>query len=135
MDGGGAGAGRAAVAVEGEGGARRPQGLNVTAETVAGEVAAGLAAERLVVRTGVAGVVDAAGAVRPRLSVDGVRDLLDNGTVTGGMIPKVEAALRAAAAGVPTTIADGRQTGALRALLAGRAADTAAAGICGTSIA
>ena len=62
-------------------------------------------------------------------------ETMDNGTVTGGMIPKVEAALRAAAAGVPTTITDGRQTGALGALLAGTAADTTAAGICGTSIA
>ena len=124
-----------AVEVEGEGEALRPQLLNVNADTVAGEIAAALPAERLVFLTDVPGVLDAAGAVRPRLSVAEARDLLDNGTVTGGMIPKVEAALRAAAAGVPTTIADGRQTGALRALPAGSAADTAAAGICGTSIA
>lgn len=132
---GGAVAVLASIAVEVEGEALRPQLLNVNADTVAGEIAAALPAERLVFLTDVAGVLDAASAVRPRLNVAEVRDLLDNGTVTGGMIPKVEAALCAAAAGVPTTIADGRQTGALRELLAGTAADIAAAGLCGTSIA
>ena len=132
---GGAVAVLASIAIEVEGEALRPQLLNVNADTVAGEIAAALRAERLVFLTDVPGVMDAAGAVRPRLSVAEAQDLLDNGTVTGGMIPQVEAALRAAAAGVPTAIADGRQTGVLRALLAGSAADTAAAGICGTSIA
>ena len=132
---GGAVAVLAPIAVEVEGEALRPQLLNVNADTVAGEIAAALPAERLVFLTDVAGVLDAAGAVCPRLSIAEVRALLDNGTVTGGMIPKVEAALRAATAGVPTAIADGRQTGTLSTLLAGTVADTAAAGIRGTSIA
>ncbi|MDZ4278662.1 MAG: hypothetical protein U1B78_05930, partial [Dehalococcoidia bacterium] len=43
--------------------------------------------------------------------------LITNGAISGGMIPKVDSALRAAAAGVPTLIGDSRQEGALRALL------------------
>jgi acetylglutamate kinase len=97
----------------------QPQLLNVNADTVAGEVAAALPAERLVFLTDVPGVMDAEGAVRPQLSAAEARDLLKSGAVTGGMIPKVEAALRAAAGGVPTAVVDGREAGALRALLAG----------------
>ncbi len=114
----------APIAVEVEGEALRPQLLNVNADTVAGDVAATLPAERLVFLTDVPGVMDADGAVRPRLSAAEARGLLKSGAVSGGMIPKVEAALRAAAAGAPTEVLDGREAGALRALLAGDAAAT-----------
>jgi len=62
------------------------------------------------------------------------RELLDNSVVTSGMIPKVEAGLRAAACGVPTAIADGRRPGALRDLLAAAPADEAAAQLNATVI-
>ena len=103
----------------------RPQLLNVNADTVAGDVAATLPAERLVFLTDVPGVMDADGTVRPRLSTAEARGLLKSGAVSGGMIPKVEAALRAAAAGVPTQVLNGGEAGALHALLAGGAAPTA----------
>jgi len=105
----------APIAVE-EGAA---QLLNINADTAAGEVAAALHAEQLVFLTDVAGVMDGAGVVCDTLSAEEARGLLAEGTVAGGMIPKVEAALRAAAAGVPTAIADGREAGTLRALLDG----------------
>jgi len=118
----------APIAVEDADGILEPQLLNVNADTVAGELAAALGAERLVFLTDVPGVMDASGAVRPRLSADEARALLANGAATGGMVPKLEAALVAAAAGVATHVVDGREEGALRALLTGASA-------AGTSIA
>jgi acetylglutamate kinase len=109
----------APIAVEVEGESPRPQLLNVNADTAAGEVAAALRAERLVFLTDVPGVMDASGAVRARLSAKEARALVASGAVSGGMIPKVEAGLRAAAAGVPAAIIDGREAGALRRLLGG----------------
>ena len=123
----------APIALEVEGEAVRPQLLNVNADTAAGEIAAALPAQRLIFLTDVPGVSDAAGAVRPRLSVAEARELLDNGTVSGGMIPKVQASLRANVRGVPAVIADGRQPGFLRALL-GEAPEGQAAPATGTSI-
>lgn len=107
----------APIAIEADGEATRPQLLNVNADTAAGEVAAALGAERLVFLTDVAGVMDAAGSVRPRLGQAEARELLAGGTIAGGMIPKVESALRAASAGVPTVVIDGREAGALRSAL------------------
>ena len=111
----------APIAVEVEGEALRPQLLNVNADTVAGEVAAALPAQQLVVLTDVPGVMDASGAVRARLSAGEARELLASGAIGGGMIPKVEAALRAAERGVPAAIIDGREEGALRSALVGGA--------------
>jgi len=107
----------APIAIEVEGEAIQVQLLNVNADTAAGEIAAALPAERLVFLTDVAGVLDASGALRPALNAQEARALLDDGTIAGGMIPKVEAGLRAAAAGVRTVIADGRAEGALRSIL------------------
>jgi acetylglutamate kinase len=109
----------APIAIEVEGETVRPQLLNVNADTAAGEVAAALSAERLVFLTDVPGVMDASGTVQPRLNDAEARALIEAGTVEGGMVPKVEAALRASSAGVPASIVDGREPGALRALLAG----------------
>ncbi len=116
---GGAVAVLAPIAIEADGDAIRPQLLNINADTAAGEVAAALGADRLVFLTDVAGVMDAGGAVQPRLGQDAARELLKSGAVAGGMIPKVESALRAAAAGVPTVVVDGREAGALRKALTG----------------
>ncbi len=109
----------APIALEVEGESIHPQLLNVNADTVAGEVAAALPAERLVFLTDVPGVMDAGGAVRDQLGPAQARELVDGGAVTGGMVPKVEAALRAAEAGVQTVVADGREAGALRAAVVG----------------
>ena len=114
----------APIAIEIEGDALRPQLLNVNADTVAGEVAAALRARLLVFLTDVPGVMDAAGAVLPQLDAAQAGELLAAGTVAGGMVPKVEAALCAAEAAVPTVIADGRLAGTLRSAVAGNAGGT-----------
>lgn len=108
----------APIALEVEGEALKAQLLNVNADTVAGEIAAALPANRLVFLTDVPGVRDATGSVRRRLSADEARALLDNGAVNDGMIPKVQASLVANLRSVPTVIADGTQPGILRTLLA-----------------
>jgi acetylglutamate kinase len=125
---GGAVAVLAPIAIEIEGGALRPQLLNVNADTVAGDVAAALEAERLVFLTDVPGVLDAEGAAWPELSAAEAGELLKGGAVTGGMIPKLEAALAAAAAGVPTCVVDGREAGVLRALLDEERSDASVGG-------
>jgi acetylglutamate kinase len=112
-----------------EGGAVHPepvegQLLNVNADTAAGDVAVALQAERLVFLTDVPGVKDASGAVQAMLGPKAAKDLIDSGAVAGGMAPKVEAGLRAAAAGVETRIVDGREEGALRRVVAGEAVGT-----------
>ena len=86
----------APIAIEAEGEALRPQLLNINADTAAGEVAAALAAERLVFLTDVAGVMDASGVVLAELDSVQAEELLRAGTISGGMTPKVRAGLRAA---------------------------------------
>ena len=108
----------APIAVEVTGERLQPQLLNVNADTAAGQVAAALRAERLVFLTDVPGVMDANGAVRATLTAAEARELIDGRVAKGGMIPKLEAALVADAAGVATLIADGRKAGTLQALLA-----------------
>lgn len=110
----------APVAVEpGDGG----QLLNTNADTCAGEVAAALGADDLVLLTDVPGVL-VQGEVVPEVTAAAGARLLTDGTVAGGMIPKLEAALRAATAGCRAWIIDGRQAGALPAALEGGAAGT-----------
>ncbi|HEY7801459.1 MAG TPA: acetylglutamate kinase [Dehalococcoidia bacterium] len=101
-----------------------PQLLNTNADTAAGELAAALHAETLVFLTDVAGVLDGDRRVMPHLSVDEARGLIAEGIAAGGMIPKLEAAVRAAAAGCPARVVDGTQAGALAAVLSGGSAGT-----------
>jgi acetylglutamate kinase len=109
----------APIAVEADGDELHPQLLNLNADTAAGEVATALGAERLVFLTDVPGVLDAAGKVQARIGPKQAKELLASGVVAGGMIPKVEAGLRAAMAGVQTVVVDGREEGALRKVLTG----------------
>jgi acetylglutamate kinase len=87
--------------------------LNVNADTVAGEVARALSAEKLVLFTDVPGVLDAYGRVVPELSREKVERLLDAGTIQGGMIPKIQACLRAMETVRRVHILDGRVPHAL----------------------
>ena len=89
--------------------------VNVNADTVAGEIAAALGAERLLFLTDVDGVRGRDGAVLPELTAAAAGALIADGTIAGGMIPKVEACLHAARLGVPVQIVDGRQPAAARA--------------------
>ncbi|MDP9238801.1 MAG: acetylglutamate kinase [Chloroflexota bacterium] len=93
--------------------------LNTNADTAAGEIAAALKAERLVFLTDVDGVLDADGRVISRLTAAEANALIASGVVGGGMIPKLEAAVRAASAGCATSIAGGTTPGVLARVLAG----------------
>lgn len=86
----------------------QPNTLNLNADTVAGEIAAALGSERLVFLTDVEGVKDANGEVLPSLTVPDSEALMASGTASGGMIPKLEACLRARKAGAESWIVDGR---------------------------
>ena len=82
---------------------------NVNADTVAGAIAAALGARRLFLLTDVPGVLDDQGGRLNALSLAEVRRLIDRGTITGGMIPKVETCLHAVEQGVDgAVILDGR---------------------------
>jgi acetylglutamate kinase len=87
---------------------------NVNADTVASAVAARLGAEKWIVATNVNGVLDADGKLISRLSRESVGRLIAEGVVTGGMIPKVEAAAAAIDAGVKSVhVINGTAAGSL----------------------
>ena len=98
--------------------------LNVNGDTVAGELAAVLGAERLIFLTDVPGLMDANGRVLPRLDKRRARLLLRSDVVRGGMIPKLEAGLRALETAPVVDIVDGREPGALLNCAAGQGAGT-----------
>ncbi len=83
--------------------------FNVNGDTAAGAIAGALQADRLLLLTDVAGVKNAAGEVVTALTPEEVRQMIDDGVIGGGMIPKVETALAALEQGVrAVTILDGR---------------------------
>jgi acetylglutamate kinase len=85
------------------------QTYNVNADTMAGAIAAALGAARLFLLTDVAGVLDRDGALLTDLTPDAVAALHADGTVSGGMIPKLETCVAAVQAGVgAAVILDGR---------------------------
>ena len=98
--------------------------LNINADTVAGEVAAALKADYLAFLTNVPGVLDADGKTMARLSAPQIESLARDGTISRGMLPKVEACLKASAAGCLALVIDGRQARGLRDALEGRISGT-----------
>jgi len=87
---------------------------NVNADTAAGAVAAALQAKRLLLLTDVAGVLDKQGQLMREIRRDRVDDLMQDGTISGGMIPKLETAAKAVNMGVGgAVILDGRAKHAL----------------------
>ncbi len=98
--------------------------LNLNADTAAGHLAAGLHAESLILLTDVDAVFDEGRRPIRELSPRAARKLIEDGAAAGGMIPKLEAAVLAAAAGCTTTIANGTVPGVLASLLAGSRAGT-----------
>jgi acetylglutamate kinase len=83
--------------------------FNVNADTAAGAVAGAMKAARLMLLTDVQGVKDKAGEVLTRLTKADVHRLIEDGTISGGMIPKVETALYGVDKGVEAAvILDGR---------------------------
>ncbi len=82
---------------------------NINADTMAGAVAAALGATRLFLLTDVAGVLDKSGELLADLDPAQIEALRDDGTVTGGMIPKLETCVNAVQSGVgAAVILDGR---------------------------
>jgi len=85
------------------------QAYNINADLVAGAIAGELAAEKLMLLTDVAGVKDKAGKLITSLSRQDLESLIADGTLTGGMIPKVRCCETALTRGVAKTyIIDGR---------------------------
>lgn len=90
------------------------QPYNVNADEVAAAIAEAIGAEKLVFLTNVEGILDTAGELIPQISARGVEELRASGVLSKGMLPKVDAALRAIKGGVPSvTILDGRAEHAL----------------------
>lgn len=82
---------------------------NVNADTFAGAIAGALGAKRLLLLTDVPGVLDKDKQLIPTLTIDQCRKLIADGTVSGGMIPKVETCIYALEAGVEgVVIMDGK---------------------------
>lgn len=98
----------ASVASDGQG-----QALNVNADTAAGEIAAALKAEKLILMTDVPGVLrdkDDASTKFNELNIRHCKELVEDGVIAGGMIPKVDCCIRCLSQGVTAThIIDGRQ--------------------------
>lgn len=85
------------------------QSYNINADLVAGKLAEALQAEKLILLTNTAGVLDKEGKLLTGLKAQQVQDLIDNGTIHGGMLPKINCALEAVKSGVNTAqIIDGR---------------------------
>jgi acetylglutamate kinase len=78
--------------------------FNVNADTFAGAVAGALKARRLLLLTDVPGVLDASGQLIGELDVEEVRRLIADGTISGGMIPKVETCIYALEQGVEAVV-------------------------------
>ena len=82
---------------------------NINADLVAGKIAGALQAEKLILLTDVEGVKDGKGQLLNTIDIAEIQGLIDNGTISGGMIPKVTCCMDAIAAGVKKThIIDGR---------------------------
>jgi acetylglutamate kinase len=103
---------------------KAPRVLNINADAVAGEVAAAIVAERLIILSDVVGVCDQSGNLLPRLSPDEAEALIASGVASGGMIPKIKACLRALSGTLVTRIIDGRQPHALLNEIEGRGGGT-----------
>ena len=88
---------------------RDGQTYNINADTMAGAIASAMGASRFFLLTDVPGVLDAEGELIPELTPAMVEELKAAGVIKGGMIPKVETCVKAAAAGVDAAvILDGR---------------------------
>jgi len=83
--------------------------FNINADIVAGKIAQVMQAEKLMLLTNVAGLMDARGEVLTGLSTARVDELIADGTIRGGMLPKISCALDAVKSGVASAhIVDGR---------------------------
>jgi acetylglutamate kinase len=85
------------------------ESYNINADVVAARMATALEAEKLLMLTNISGVLDGAGQLMTRLSAAQIDAMVADGTISGGMIPKISGAFEAAKAGVQAVhIVDGR---------------------------
>lgn len=101
--------------------------LNINGDTIAGEIAAAIGADKLILLTDVDGILDESGRLLPGLSPTEAEALLASGVASGGMIPKIKACLRTVSnTAITCVIIDGRRKHALL--------DEVTAGSSGTTI-
>jgi acetylglutamate kinase len=85
------------------------QSYNINADLVAGKLAQVMRAEKLIILTNIAGLLNKQGEVLTGLSIDQVAELIEDGTIYGGMLPKIRAIIDAVKGGVRSAhIIDGR---------------------------
>lgn len=90
------------------------EAFNINADLVAGKLAEELNAEKLLMMTNIAGVMDKEGNLLTNLTPSRISELIADGTLYGGMLPKISSAVEAASNGVKAThIIDGRLPNAL----------------------
>lgn len=88
---------------------RQGEAFNINADVVAGRLAQELHAEKLIMMTNIAGVMDKQGQLLTNLTPKRIDELMADGTLSGGMLPKISSAVEAATHGVKAThILDGR---------------------------
>ena len=89
---------------------KNDQTYNVNADTAAGYIAKKINARRLIILSDVEGVLDKNKNLIPEINSESIKDLIDNDTITGGMIPKINNCLDVASNGVKgVVIIDGRK--------------------------
>jgi acetylglutamate kinase len=92
------------------------ESYNINADVAASEIARALRAEKLMLLTNTPGVLDQAGALIPELNGENIKTYIADGTIYGGMLPKIQGALAAAQEAVGAVhIMDGRVAHALLA--------------------
>ncbi len=77
---------------------------NINADTMSGSVASSILSERLILLTDVDGVKDKKGNLLTEINISDVKKLIKNGTISGGMIPKIETCLDAVKKGVKAAV-------------------------------
>ncbi|WP_416192623.1 acetylglutamate kinase [Neisseria sp. CCUG12390] len=93
---------------------KRGEAFNINADLVAGKLAEELNAEKLLMMTNITGVLDKEGNLLTNLTPSRIDELIADGTLYGGMLPKISSAVEAAVNGVKAThIIDGRVPNAL----------------------
>ena len=93
---------------------KNDQTYNVNADTAAGYIAKKINARRLIILSDVEGVLDKNKNIIPEINSESIKDLIDNETISGGMIPKINNCLDVASNGVKgVVIIDGRKNHSL----------------------
>ena len=101
------------------------QTYNINADTAAGSIAKEIKARRLIIMSDVEGVLDNNKKIIPEINSNSVKNLIDNETITGGMIPKINNCLDVASNGVKgVVIIDGRKRSLLFELLSDKGSGT-----------